>query len=206
MANKKNTYPDWAEKYREKGKTIRKTKNGYALYHCTSEYVKGGAPKLKQEYLGIITEKDGFIPKKNGDEPFAYLEYGLSRFIRLNFKRDVSRHIYKCSDDLFTLGVVMFVFGSVDDEYIHRSFISKAYADRLCELNKKIPKEKISKVSNVISDAFEKSVPDADDRRLIRNMLILNVVEEGPASQRRADLPKELQGIFKKYGLKYDRK
>ena len=59
------TYPDWVEKYRGEGRTIRKTKNGYALYECTSVYVKGlNYPKSVQKYLGRITENDGFIPNK----------------------------------------------------------------------------------------------------------------------------------------------
>lgn len=31
-------YPDWVEKYRGKGRTIRKVRNGYGLYACTSTY------------------------------------------------------------------------------------------------------------------------------------------------------------------------
>lgn len=38
------TYPDWAEKYRGKGRTIRKVRNGYGLYQCTSVYVSVQIP------------------------------------------------------------------------------------------------------------------------------------------------------------------
>ena len=33
------TYPDWVEKFRSPGHTIKKTKQGYGLYSCTSKYV-----------------------------------------------------------------------------------------------------------------------------------------------------------------------
>ena len=56
------TYPDWVEKFRSPGHTIKKTKQGYGLYSCTSKYVPGGKPKSVQTYLGKITP-DGFIPK-----------------------------------------------------------------------------------------------------------------------------------------------
>ena len=56
------TYPDWVEKFRSPGHTIKKTKQGYGLYSCTSKYVPGGKPKSIQTYLGKITP-DGFIPK-----------------------------------------------------------------------------------------------------------------------------------------------
>ena len=35
------TYPDWVEKFRSPGHTIKKTKQGYGLYSCTSKYVPG---------------------------------------------------------------------------------------------------------------------------------------------------------------------
>lgn len=84
-------YPDWVEKYRTKGRTIRKTKNGFALYECTSIYVKGlKYPKSVQKYLGRITENEGFIPKQIPMSN-SFLEYGLSHFIIVNFKRELLR-------------------------------------------------------------------------------------------------------------------
>ncbi|MDD5801390.1 MAG: hypothetical protein PUD31_03070 [Solobacterium sp.] len=65
-----NKYPDWVEKYRGKGKTIRKTAYGYGLYKCTSVYDKEkGYPRSIQEFLGIIDEEKGFIPKVNISQP-----------------------------------------------------------------------------------------------------------------------------------------
>jgi hypothetical protein len=64
---KKIVYPERAEKYRTKGHTIRKVRDGYGLYRCTSLYVKGSYPKSVQEYLGMITEKYGLA--KNGQCP-----------------------------------------------------------------------------------------------------------------------------------------
>ncbi len=97
-----NTYPDWVEKYRGKGKTIRKTANGYGLYKCTSVYDKSkGYPRSKQEFLGMIDEEKGFIPKvkKNGNP--EYIEYGLSSFIMINFKRELVRSSYGTSKIAF---------------------------------------------------------------------------------------------------------
>ena len=74
------TYPDWVEKFRSPGHTIKKTKQGYGLYSCTSKYVPGGKPKSVQTYLGKITP-DGFIPKSVVSKHPVYIEYGLSHFI-----------------------------------------------------------------------------------------------------------------------------
>ena len=82
------TYPDWVEKFRSPGHTIKKTKQGYGLYSCTSKYVPGGKPKSVQTYLGKITP-DGFIPKSVVSKHPVYVEFGLSHFIISSFKRDL---------------------------------------------------------------------------------------------------------------------
>jgi len=57
-------YPDWLMKYKTKGIYVKKTKSGYSLYRGHSERIPGkNYPVFKcDEYLGIVTEKDGLIP------------------------------------------------------------------------------------------------------------------------------------------------
>lgn len=56
--------PEWAEKYRKPGTTIKKIGNGYYLYSATSKTVEGKKhPVSVQNYLGRITE-DGLIDAK----------------------------------------------------------------------------------------------------------------------------------------------
>jgi len=53
--------PEWAEKYRKPGTTIKKIGNGYYLYSATFKTVEGKKyPVSVQSYLGRITE-DGLI-------------------------------------------------------------------------------------------------------------------------------------------------
>lgn len=53
--------PEWAEKYRKPGTTIKKIGNGYYLYSATSRKVAGKKhPVSIQNYLGRITE-DGLV-------------------------------------------------------------------------------------------------------------------------------------------------
>ena len=92
------TYPDWVEKFRSPGHTIKKTKQGYGLYSCTSKYVPGGKPKSIQTYLGKITP-DGFIPKSVVSKHPVYVEFGLSHFIISSFKRDLIRSSFRATDD-----------------------------------------------------------------------------------------------------------
>ena len=203
MANKKNTYPDWAEKFRTKGKTIRKVRNGYGLYECTSEYVKGGYPKTKQKYLGMITEKDGFIPKKTDTEGAVYLEYGLSHLVRANFHRYVMRHICGCSEELYALGVIQFMFGDTKDIYLKSSYATYSSVEGLCLLRDKITQKKISSVSAAIERGFAEKVPEDADREMIRKILMLCVVESGPRSVRKPSVPKDVSEMLEKWGLKF---
>lgn len=50
-------YPEWVEKHRIKGTSIKKINNSYYLYKVTSKRVKGKTyPVSVQKYIGKITE------------------------------------------------------------------------------------------------------------------------------------------------------
>ena len=60
----KNLLPDWVEKYKEKGKTIKCRKGKYYLYQQKCIYDKNRKHKnyVKDIYIGRITEDNGLIP------------------------------------------------------------------------------------------------------------------------------------------------
>lgn len=203
MAKRKNAYPDWAEKYRGKGRTIRKTKNGFALYECTTEYVKGARyPRLIQKYLGVITEKDGFMPKSSDSPSPAYLEYGLSRMLRENFRREAMRHTFSFSDDVFRLGIIHFIFGDASDEYLRSSFLTYAESERLSTLRNGLKEGRVRKMSELIARAFEERIPDSAERGMVRNLLMLCVREAGPRSKA-PQVPEAVIGSLDRHGMKY---
>lgn len=202
MAKQTNVYPDWAEKFRAKGKTIRKVKDGYALYECTSVYVKGGYPKSKQKYLGMITEKDGFIPKKTETEGAVYLEYGLSCMLYSNFKREIMRHVFQCTDELIRIGIIAYVFGTTDDIFIRRSYLTYADASRYAGIAAKLPEHRIETLKKIIGVNLEKRIPDDMERSLILKLLMLCVVEAGPRSVRKPEIPNEVRNILDNAKLK----
>lgn len=202
MAKQTNVYPDWAEKFRAKGKTIRKVKDGYALYECTSVYVKGGYPKSKQKYLGMITEKDGFIPKKTEKEGAVYLEYGLSCMLYSNFKREIMRHVFQCTDELVRIGIIAYIFGTPDEIFIRCSYLTYADANRYAEIAAKLPEHRIETLKKLIGENLEKRIPDDIERRLVLRLLILCVVEAGPRSVRRPKVPDDVRNILDSAQLK----
>ena len=204
MAKLKNTYPDWAEKFRGKGKTIRKVKNGYGLYECTSEYVKGEKyPKSRQKYLGMITEKGGFIPKKSDAPNPDYIEYALSNLIHSNFRRDVQRHVFDFSEEMFKLGIIDFIFGDTSEAYLLSSRLTYGEADRLSEIRDKVKTEKINRISQLIETGIERRIPDRSERDLVRKLLMLCVTEAAPGAKK-PHIPDAVADILKNHGLKYD--
>ena len=201
MAKQTNTYPDWAEKFRAKGKTIRKVKDGYALYECTSVYVKGSYPKSKQKYLGMITEKDGFIPKKT-EEGAVYIEYGLSRMLYLNFKREIMRHVFQCTDELVRLGIIAYVFGKPDESFFRYSYLTYADADRYAEISQKIPEHRIETIKKLIEENLKKKMSNDRERDRVKKLLVLCVIEAGPRSVRRPEIPETVKESLNNATLK----
>lgn len=198
-------YPDWVEKYREKGKTIRKVRDGYGLYKCTSEYVPGAKyPKLVQTYLGMITEKDGFIPKKSVSTNPSYIEYGLSHFIWLNFKRVLSRATFTGDEVVVRLGIIQYIFGTVREDLIPLSFISNGIEETLIKRLPDISSNRIKAVSNKIGSVLAEKIPDKEDRFLLESLLRMCVMESNNRNAQIPALPQLAEGLIERYGLKYE--
>ena len=196
-------YPDWAEKYRGKGRTLRKVRDGYGLYQCTSEYVKGQKyPRSVQTYLGMITEKDGFIPKRSVTAPDAFLEYGLSHFIMANFKRDLERSSYDCSPEVLHLGIIYYLFGDVNDTFIRSTYLSHGMEEELIQrFEKGISSRRLKTISNKIESSLKTAIPDESHRLILTKLLFLSVI--GSDSQPESVLyPKEVKEIAERYGLR----
>lgn len=77
-------YPEWVQKYRTKGKTVKKKGDAYYLYQRTSKRVPGKKyPQPVDTYIGIITP-DGIIEsnkKKITITDIEVWEYGFSKAI-----------------------------------------------------------------------------------------------------------------------------
>lgn len=62
---KKKVYPNWVDKYRGNGRTVKKVGNKYYLYKTTSKRIKGkDYPITNSTYIGIITE-EGLVKTYN---------------------------------------------------------------------------------------------------------------------------------------------
>lgn len=86
MAEK--VYPDWVQKHRTKGTTVKKVGNNYYLYKHSSRRVPGKKyPVPKDTYLGKITPEgvEKSVAKKVATEGAAIIvkEYGFSKAVEL---------------------------------------------------------------------------------------------------------------------------
>lgn len=176
MAKITNTYPDWVNIYRKKGQTIRKTTNGYGLYKCTSIYVPGGKPKSVQEYLGMIYEDKGFIPKGNDNKRNIvpkYLEYGLSTFIMNNFKREIRRAAYNGQDKIVKLAIIKYIYGSIDERILRSSYLT--YSDEeTISYSYKINIKRLSAPVKKIESIF-KDIEDGDVLKAMLSLILIDV-------------------------------
>jgi hypothetical protein len=202
--NRKIVYPDWAEKYRTRGHTIRKVRDGYGLYRCTSVYVRGSHPKSVQEYLGMITEADGFVPKIVVSPNPAFVEFGLSHFILTNFKRTLQRSSFNngAHGDVIVLGIIHYMFGGTEPCFIRATYLSCGRADDLILKTGTISPQRIKAVATRIKKLLESAVPDDDERRVLVALLLLCVID--PANpEAKPRIPDKAREIIEGRKLRY---
>lgn len=201
---KKLVYPDWVEKFRTKGRTIRKVKNGYALYSCTSVYVKGSYPKSVQTYLGMITEEDGFIPKGSSIATHQFIEYGLSYILWLNFKRDLIRASYGGDEITARLGVIYYLFHSLDPSLIRSTYLANEIEDTLITRAKNTNLRRLVTIANKVEYLLKQSIPEEEERNLLKSLLMLCVIDKSNSSLIRPILSIQIKEILERNGLKYE--
>ena len=197
-------YPEWVEKYRTKGCTIRKVRDGYGLYKCTSVSSPDlPYPKSKQEYLGMVTEKDGFIPKRSTAAHPIFIEYGLSRLIWINFKRTLLRSSYNGSENLIRLGIVYFIFGSVNENLLRYTFIADGHETEMANAINSTSPQRIKNISKKINELLDERIKDHDDRVLLESLMRCCVLDSKNKLSQTPQVPQAAMDIIERNGLKY---
>ena len=197
-----NKYPDWVEKYRGKGKTIRKTAYGYGLYKCTSVYDKEkGYPRSIQEFLGVIDKDKGFIPKVKKNSSPKYIEYGLSTFIMLNFKREIKRCAYGSGKDerLIKIGIINFIFDTYSKQLVKHSYLTYLDDDILNYVDS-VNQKRVKTISKKIDELFKLKIQDEKERLDLINILKLSVIDKETLIK--PVISEEIKDIIDKAGLK----
>lgn len=134
-------YPEWVEKYRQKGTNISCIRGKYYLYACTSKYdpEKKRAKKITGEYLGRITEEGLIPPKKKqttiNTDRVSIKEYGASKALSelgADLYAMLKKHFPKEADKLFVLAALRVIekcpFKRIEDAYIS-SYLSEQFGE-----------------------------------------------------------------------------
>ena len=185
------------------GRYIRKTRTGYALYTCETIRTVGEKAKMRHVYLGRITEEDGFIPKEGSSPLVEYQEYGLSHFIWMNLHKDIRKHLPSGMDStVIKLGIIQYVFGSIDEVFLENSHLTCNDLDILVPLAQKISKNTIQKVVTALEQEMEKKIPMEEDRRHLIQLLRLCVSQKGHSCKNAPGIAYKAKELLEKYELR----
>lgn len=201
MSTRVNKYPDWVEKYREKGKTIRKTAYGYGLYKCTSVYDPNKKyPVSKQEFLGMVYEDKGFVPKVGKvNNAYKYMGYGLSYVISNNFNRDIRRASYDMNKNIINLGILKYIYGTYNETIILSDYLTYTSTE-LTQYIKTANAKRIDTIVKTINVSFANKINDVDDLNTLLSLLRLSVIDIN--NMVKPQINDELKSIARKYGIK----
>ena len=196
-------YPPWVEEWRGPGRTIRKIGSGYALYHCTTVKMPDGHSKIKQTYLGRITKEEGFIPKSGTFDSEPYLEYGLSHLIWENLRTDILHHFPSgTNSQVLKLGIIQFIFGSVDDVFLRSSYLTYGQIDKLLPLAHKLSDTRLQRVAKATEQELRKRIPLEGEYNLVVKLLMLSVVRPGHEVREKPVLAENVKEILDRQGLR----
>lgn len=201
--------PSWARKYKGKNQSLKFLGNDrYGLYEVTSKYdASKGYSVSKQIYLGLITKEGGLVlKKKRVNDETDYLEYGLSHFIYVNFRRLLQRTIDSklgvvYVNYLIKLIIVNYVFGSVDDEFIDMTYLCVDDSEEIKEYRDKITNVRINRGTKKIEELFKVKVDSEKDLLLLKNYLRLITVRKD--TEVNIFIKDELKGLMDRYECKF---
>lgn len=206
--------PEYVKKYKVKGFDVIKRGNEYYQYKIEHYRVKNKSyPLTKYIYIGKIDKEKGIIKSNsiNEDNLITYLEYGLSNFIFLKFRRSICRSLFNTTAEfaknITKLAIISYIFSIVNMTSLKLSFLTYNEAEYLYDfyLANKNNEVKINKIINKINDLFSTIFVDKDDMfYVIYTLRNMNATITKNNEIKNDIIPSKLKEIFIKYGVKYE--
>lgn len=199
--------PSWALKYKGKNKSLKYLGNDrYGLYEVTSKYDASlGYSKSIQSFIGVITKDKGLVLKKRKvNDKANYLEYGLSHFLYVNFKRSIQRSIKYYSNDndyLVKLIIIKYIFNDLNDEYIDMTYLCVDDGKDIKEYKSKISDVRINNGVIKLKENLKLKISNINDLCLLENYLRLITIRE--KEEINIFINDKLKGLLDKYELKF---
>lgn len=151
----------------------------------------------------MVTEKDGFIPKRSTAAHPIFIEYGLSRLIWINFKRALLRSSFNGSETLIRLGIVYFIFGSVNENLLRYTFIADGHETEMANAINSTSPQRIKNISKKINELLDERIKDHDDRMLLESLMRCCVLDSKNKLSQTPQVPQTAMDIIERSGLKY---
>ena len=204
--------PDWVLKYKTKGYTVRFKAGQFSLIKVTSVRTPDKPyPQLIQEHIGVITEKDGLIPKKirpDDEAGIVRLEYGLSYFLYLNFMRELKRHIYSSESEIsrqliLTATIIQYLFEDIDQQYLTLTHLPRITG--IDSFQNLTPKRRATaiRLEKRMRESLEQAIPDEPARRSL--LFELRSVTLSSEADRSKDwFSQSLKAQIKHWGYRFD--
>lgn len=201
--------PSWALKYKGKNKSLKYLGGDrYGLYEVTSKYDPSlGYSKSIQSFIGVITEENGLVLKKKKiNYESNYLEYGLSHFLYLNFKRSIQRSLGRTTDVVYVdyiikLIIIKYIFGCADEDYIDMTYLCVDDCKEIKEFRHRISDVRINNCSKRLNEFLKQKITDENDLNLLKNYLRLITVRKD--EEVNIYVNEKLKGLINHYGLKF---
>lgn len=206
--------PDYAKKFKTKGYDVKKVGNEYYQYKVEHHRVKDkNYPVTRFIYIGKIDKDKGLIVSytQKDEDIEAYLEYGLSKFIFSHYKRFLQRSLFNITgefaDNIIKLGIIKYIFGSINIMSLKSSFLTYNQAEALQNLYLSNPQNEVKTktISNKINKLLASAFKDTNDRNIVilslRNM---NVILTKTNQKINTILSSEVKSIMEKCGVKYE--
>lgn len=151
----------------------------------------------------MVTEKDGFIPKKVTSDHPVFLEYALSNLIWRNFKRALIRSSFNGNEDLVRLGIVKYIFGDANETLIRLTFISDGHVEIMLRLLQSSSPQRINTISKKINELLDEKIRDHDERKVLENLLRSCVLDSKNKLLQVPEIPSLAKEIMERNDLKY---
>ena len=151
----------------------------------------------------MVTEKDGFIPKRTTAAHPVYIEYGLSKLIWKNFKRALLRSSFNGNETLVRLGIIHYVFGSVEEDFLKFSFISDGHETEMADAINSTSPQRIKNISNKINELFDERIRDHDERVLLESLMRCCVLDSKNRLSQTPQVSQIAMDIIERNGLRY---
>ena len=206
--------PEFAKKYKVKGFDVIKRGNEFYQYKIEHYRTKDkNYPVAKYIYIGKIDKDKGLIKSSviNEDNLISYLEYGLSNFIFLKFRRSICRSLFNTSAEfaknIIKIAIISYIFSNITITSLSSSFLTYNEAEYLYDfyLENKNNETKINKIINKINILFASTFIDKDDMHyVIYTLRNMNVTITSHNEIKNDVIPSKLKEIFIKYGVKYE--